>query len=99
MTMRAHSPVGAPPTAPECPRSPGQPPADAPLLAASAIRARIVSRPHFLLCRVAVQRPRAAGTIARLADAREPPFPAMPLATCVASRVAFCRAIGAPPRS
>ena len=53
--------------------------------------------PHFLLFRVAVQRPRVASAIARLAGARGPPFPAMSLAICVAPRVTFCRAIGAPP--
>ena len=85
--------MGTLPTAPECPRSPGQPP----LPAASAARGRIMPGPHFLLFRVAVREPRVAWTIARLADARVLLFPAMSLATCVASHVAPCRAIGAPP--
>ena len=45
-----------------------------------------------------MRRPRVAGAIACF-DARELPFPAMSLAICVAPRVAFCRAIGAPPES
>ena len=75
MTRRAHSPVGTLPTALECPRSSRQPPAEVPLLAASAIRARIVPAAYFLLCRVAVRRPRVAGAIARFTDAREAAVP------------------------
>jgi len=87
---RAHSAVGTLPTAKAYSRSPGQPLTEVPLLAASAIRTRIVACLYTLLGLVAVPRPRVTGAIARFTDPSALLSPAISLVICVA----FCRAIG-----
>jgi len=92
---RAHSAVGTLPTTEAHSRGPRQPPAEVPLLAASATRARIVACLYALLGLVEVPRPFVTGAIARFTDPGAPPSFAISLAVCVA----FCRTIGGPPRA